>query len=259
VKSFRIHTTLTLFACLAVTASVGCSSSNDSSTGCGALTACCATLSGEEQNECNAVINAADPTDEECTQELTTLSNLGVCTSIAQGSDSNSGGGSTGSGPANSSPSCAADGITVSACETLKSCCSELDVSQDPDTCITVAGEGTSEACAASLSTYQSAGTCTDVVVDCPDVPIDFVCHEVTSSGGIQTCVSTSVPSGTCPPSYTQGSCSNEGLAGCCVTVAGTTSGTKLDVADCIYDDSEVAAFQNACETEHGTWTAVAP
>jgi hypothetical protein len=255
-KRFRIQTTLTLFACFALTASLGCASSNDSSTGCGALSACCATLTGEEQSACDAVANAADVTDADCTQELSMLSSVGVCTSIAQG-DSEGGSAAPAMGGSNGS-SCPSEEITASACETLKSCCSELDVSQDPDTCITVAGEGTPEACSASLSTYQSMGTCTDVMVNCP-VAFALVCHEVVSAGGSEACVSASVTGSTCPDEYTPGSCSDDGLVGCCVVSTGTSSGPELNLASCVYDDSEASALENECEIKNGTWTTVAP
>jgi hypothetical protein len=119
-----------------------------------------------------------------------------------------------------------------------------------------VAGEGTSEACSASLSTYQAGGICNDVVVNCPAVPEGIVCHEVTASAGGQTCVATSLTASTCPGSLLPGTCSSEGLVGCCITGLASTSGTNLDVATCIYDASELSAFQNAC---NGRWSTTAP
>jgi hypothetical protein len=114
---------------------VGCSSNDDSATGCVGLVACCASLSGEEAELCQKQVTASGASETACQEELTGLENSGIC--------AGGGGGEAGTG-----------------CGALSACCSSLPVDQDPTECMEVAGNGTDEACSESLSDYGKLGYC---------------------------------------------------------------------------------------------------
>jgi hypothetical protein len=244
-----------LFACVATAATLGCSSSSgaSSTSGCSALAACCSALGGDEQQACNEVIMESGVTDSECNQELAMLSSIGVCANAAAANSgtapaegSAGGGGTTCSG--------AGASFTLSPCGMLKECCTELTVSESPETCLTVAGDGTPEACASSLATYQAGGSCTDVTTCEPNVVVlgPIECHEDGESG---MCTFAETSGTACPSTLSPGPCPSEGLVGCCV-LSGTGSTTS---GFCIYDEAQAAPTIQACNAEGDSWSGTAP
>jgi hypothetical protein len=131
---------------------LGCSSSNDSATGCGALSACCATLAGTEAEECQTSVMMSGATDAQCNEALQGFQMTGLCGGTGGSGGSGGGGGAAGSGEG---------GVLIpTGCAALKACCPNLPVEADPMGCLTVVMEGTPEACAESLATYEAMDYC---------------------------------------------------------------------------------------------------
>ncbi len=155
-------------------------------TGCGALTACCSTLSSTEQTSCQMIASAG--IDSLCTSELPTYqcatttssgtgcSGLSACCDTLSGSDKESCQlivtddpsactasiatfcPSTGSGTSNP-PMETKPTTDGTGCSGLSSCCSSLSAAEQPD-CQAIVTEGVDTTCSAELSAFQTEGLC---------------------------------------------------------------------------------------------------
>jgi hypothetical protein len=233
----------------------GGSNANDD-TGCTGLSACCATLSGEDAEQCKAAVDGAGATDAQCTQALNLWKSSGVCG--GGGSDGTDGGGKGGDDHAVPS---------ASGCAALSDCCPDLPVLQDPMACLTVAKEGTAKACEESLATYISAGYCApdagppQVTVDASPGDEGVRCHELTGTGSSEVCafVESSMTGFSCSAlgMLESGSCPSNGLFGCCITVQ--TMGLLVTSAACYYSATTGGSAETQCTGSGKSWATTAP
>jgi hypothetical protein len=235
-------TLASLFGLAATT--FACGSSNDASTGCSGLSACCASLSGGEAATCQATINTDGVTDAECTQALNSLESAGYCGSTG---GSGTGGGDTASTDGGGFASDDAASPFEMGCAALSTCCPTLPVAGDPMGCLTVAMEGTAEACAESLATYQSEGYCQATGIPTPGL------HCLLTMGSLTACFTLSMNAGSCPQGTAVSACPTANLSGCCRDIP---SGSE-SLSYCEYGapSSSLSALESACADSKGIWS----